>query len=133
MLPDYDPNDSEAGMKLLEELTANALQIQQQVLKEILSRNAKTEYLGGFLKGQFDEENFKKNVPVVNYDDIKPYIERIANGEPSEIISAQPITELLTRFKILFVLLVFLSRILDWSIIEFIFLAALELQEGSRR
>lgn len=104
--PHYHPNDNEAGMKLLEDLTTNAYQIQLQVLKEILTRNAKTEYLKGYFNlniGHFDVDAlqvFKKNVPVVNYEDIKPYIERIANGEPSDIISAQPITEFLTRCKI---------------------------------
>ncbi|XP_030529223.1 indole-3-acetic acid-amido synthetase GH3.17 [Rhodamnia argentea] len=96
MLLGYDPNDNEAGLKLLEDLTRDANQIQGQVLKEILTQNAQTEYLSGFLDGRVDKELFKKKVPVVNYEDIKPYIERIANGEQSEIISSQPITELLT-------------------------------------
>ncbi|RVW71532.1 Indole-3-acetic acid-amido synthetase GH3.17 [Vitis vinifera] len=50
----------------------------------------------GYLDGHSDKGLFKKKVPIVNYEDIKPHIERIANGEPSRIISAQPITELLT-------------------------------------
>ncbi|MBA0787610.1 hypothetical protein Gotri_025514 [Gossypium trilobum] len=96
MLPNYDPNDSEAGMKILEDLTENVEQIQQRVLEEIVTRNARTDYLKGFLDGQFDKQVFKKTVPVVNYEDIKPYIERIANGDSSNIISAEPIIELLT-------------------------------------
>ncbi|KAF5443651.1 hypothetical protein F2P56_036189 [Juglans regia] len=96
MLPAYDPNDWEAGMKLLEDLTTNAYKVQQQVLEEILTQNVHTEYLRSFLSGHSDKKPFKEKVPVVNYEDVKPYIERIANGEPSEIISAQPITELLT-------------------------------------
>ncbi|THG21650.1 indole-3-acetic acid-amido synthetase GH3.17 isoform X1 [Camellia sinensis] len=96
MLLSCDPTDNEAGMKRLEDLTTNASQIQQQVLDQILTQNAQTEYLGGFLNSQADKEHFKKKVPIVNYEDIKPYIQRIANGEPSQIISAQPITELLT-------------------------------------
>ncbi|KAF5726615.1 auxin-responsive GH3 family protein [Tripterygium wilfordii] len=96
MLPSYDPNDNEGGIKLLEDLTMNACQIQNQVLEEILSANADTEYLKGFLEGKLDKESFKNNVPIVNYEEIKSYIERIANGEPSDIISAEPITELLT-------------------------------------
>ncbi|KAE8023799.1 hypothetical protein FH972_009460 [Carpinus fangiana] len=96
MLPRYDPNDNEAGMKLLEDLTTNAHQVQQQVLEKILTQNVHTEYLSSFLNGHSNKKLFKEKVPVVNYEDIKPYIERIANGEPSEIISAQPITELLT-------------------------------------
>lgn len=96
MLPVFDPNDNEAGLKLLEDLTNNACQIQQQVLEEILNTNLQTEYLKSFLNGDSGKENFKNKVPIVNYEDIKPCIERIANGEPSSIISAQPITELLT-------------------------------------
>lgn len=97
MLPSFDPHDTEAGLKLLEDLTTNAHLIQDQLLTEILTQNAGTEYLNRFLDGRVDKELFKQRVPVVNYEDIKPYIERIANGEPSDIISSQPITELLTR------------------------------------
>ncbi|KAL4362352.1 hypothetical protein GQ457_04G005920 [Hibiscus cannabinus] len=96
MLPDYDPNDNEAGMKILEDLTENVHRLQQLVLEEIITRNAHTEYLEGFLNGQCDMQVFKDKVPVVNYEDIKPYIERIANGNSSNIISAEPIIELLT-------------------------------------
>ncbi|XP_071723046.1 indole-3-acetic acid-amido synthetase GH3.17-like [Rutidosis leptorrhynchoides] len=98
MMSSFDPNDKEAGIKLLEDLTSNASTIQQQVLEEILTRNSETEYLKRFLHGHsVDKENFKKNVPVVNYEDIKPYIQRIANDESSDnILLSQPITELLT-------------------------------------
>ncbi|KAJ8759413.1 hypothetical protein K2173_006933 [Erythroxylum novogranatense] len=96
MLPSFDPNDNEAGFKLLEDLTINARQIQEQVLEEILKKNAYTQYLMAFLNGHSDKENFKNRVPIVNYEDIKPFIERIADGEPSTIICAHPITELLT-------------------------------------
>ncbi|XVF70178.1 hypothetical protein PTKIN_Ptkin11bG0140400 [Pterospermum kingtungense] len=34
----------------------------------------------------------KKNVPIVTYEDIKLYIDRIANGEPSDILLAEPLT-----------------------------------------
>ncbi|XP_068647323.1 indole-3-acetic acid-amido synthetase GH3.17-like [Aristolochia californica] len=96
MLWTSDPNDGENYLKLIEELTTNAGQIQQEVLKQILQRNAETEYLSEFLGGNTDKDLFKSKVPVVNYEDIKPYIERITNGEPSHIISAEPISELLT-------------------------------------
>ncbi|AEE32336.1 auxin-responsive GH3 family protein [Arabidopsis thaliana] len=76
----------------LEELTSNAKQIQEDVLEEILTLNANTEYLHRFLHGSSDKVLFKKNVPVVTYDDVKPYIERVANGEPSDVISGGPIT-----------------------------------------
>lgn len=100
MIPSYDPNDTEAGLKLLEDLTTNAETIQQQVLHQILSQNSGTQYLRAFLEGESDknQQSFKNKVPVVNYDDIKPFIQRIADGESSDIVSSQPITELLTRY-----------------------------------
>ncbi|EOA37511.1 hypothetical protein CARUB_v10011685mg [Capsella rubella] len=79
-------------LKDLEEVTSNAKQIQDDVLKEILTLNANTEYLHRFLNGSTDKDLFKKNVPIVSYDDVKPYIERVANGEPSDVISGGPIT-----------------------------------------
>ncbi|XP_010479292.1 PREDICTED: 4-substituted benzoates-glutamate ligase GH3.12-like [Camelina sativa] len=82
-------------LKDLDVLTSNAKQIQDDVLKEILTLNANTEYLQRFLHGSFDKDLFKKNVPVVSYDDVKPYIERVANGEPSDVISGGPITRFL--------------------------------------
>ncbi|GLT86790.1 hypothetical protein SLE2022_049080 [Rubroshorea leprosula] len=96
LLPKYDPDNNETGIKILEELTTNVCQIQQQVLEEIITRNVNTEYLRRFLDGVYDKQLFKEKVPIVNYEEIKPYIERIANGESSNIISAEPITELLT-------------------------------------
>ncbi|CAF2115985.1 unnamed protein product [Brassica napus] len=79
-------------LSVLEELTSNAKQIQDDVLNKILKANANTEYLSRFLEGSSDKELFKKNVPVVSYEDVKPYIDRVANGEPSDIISGEPIT-----------------------------------------
>ncbi|KAF8093922.1 hypothetical protein N665_0374s0014 [Sinapis alba] len=81
----FDPKD-------VEELTSNVKQIQDNVLEEILKENANTEYLQRFLQGATDKELFKKNVPVVTYEDVEPYIDRVANGEPSDLISGEPIT-----------------------------------------
>jgi len=85
-------------LKDLEVLTTNAKQIQDDVLKEILTLNANTEYLKRFLDGSSDKELFKKNVPVVSYNDVKPYIERVANGEPSDVISGGTITRFVQRY-----------------------------------
>ncbi|WZY93235.1 4-substituted benzoates-glutamate ligase GH3.12-like [Brassica napus] len=76
----------------LEELTLNAEQIQDDLLEKILRLNSNTEYLRRFLHGSNDKELFKKNVPLANYEDVKPYIERVANGEPSDLISGGPVT-----------------------------------------
>lgn len=86
----FDLND-------LEELTLNAKKIQDDLLKEILTLNTNTEYLRQFLHGSSDKQEFKKNVPLVSYEDMKPYIERVANGEPSDVISGRPVTRFLRR------------------------------------
>ncbi|XP_010453405.1 PREDICTED: indole-3-acetic acid-amido synthetase GH3.17-like isoform X2 [Camelina sativa] len=95
MLPKLDPTNQKACLSLLEDVTTNVKQIQDYVLEAILSRNAQTEYLRGFLNGQLDKESFKKNLPVVTYEDIRSYIDRIANGEPSDLICDRPISVLL--------------------------------------
>nr|XP_027102235.1 indole-3-acetic acid-amido synthetase GH3.17-like [Coffea arabica] len=94
-LPALDSTDSEALLELLEKVTADASQIQDELLQEILTTNANTQYLKGFLNGYSDKQLFKKAVPVVEYQDIEPFVDRIANGESSHLISAHPITELL--------------------------------------
>ncbi|KAL0877184.1 hypothetical protein Bca101_026889 [Brassica carinata] len=77
---------------ILEDLTSNVKQVQDNVLEEILTLNAETEYLRRFLQGSSDKELFKKNVPVTTYEDVKLYIDRVANGEPFDVISGKPIT-----------------------------------------
>ncbi|KAF3511753.1 hypothetical protein F2Q69_00001358 [Brassica cretica] len=78
--------------KVLEDLTSNVKQIQDDVLKEILTLSANTEYLRPFLHKSSDKELFKKNVPVTTYDDVKLFIDLVANGEPFDVISGKPIT-----------------------------------------
>ncbi|ESQ41282.1 hypothetical protein EUTSA_v10013044mg [Eutrema salsugineum] len=95
MLPKFDPTNPKVCMSLFEDVTSNAKQIQDSVLEAILSRNAQTEYLRGYLNGQLDKQSFKKNVPVVTYEDYRSYIDRIANGESSDLICDRPISVLL--------------------------------------
>ncbi|XP_019098061.1 PREDICTED: indole-3-acetic acid-amido synthetase GH3.17-like isoform X2 [Camelina sativa] len=92
MLPRFDLTDPKAALTLLEDVTTNVKQIQDSVLEAILSRNAQTEYLRGLLNGQVDKESFKKNVPVVTYEDFRSYTDRLTNGEPYDLISDRPIS-----------------------------------------
>ncbi|KAE8691171.1 Indole-3-acetic acid-amido synthetase GH3.17 [Hibiscus syriacus] len=85
--------DFEDGLKMIEELTTNSEQTQEQVLGQILKTNAGTQYLSPYLNGKTDKELFKTNVPIVTYEDIKPYINRIANGNTSNILSTESVTE----------------------------------------
>ncbi|CDY46310.1 BnaA07g01910D [Brassica napus] len=95
MLTKFDPTNQKACLSLLEDITSNANQIQDSVLEAILTRNAHTEYLRGFLNGQVDKQSFKNNLPVVTYEDYHSYIDRIANGEPFDLICDRPIIVLL--------------------------------------
>ncbi|KAK8562554.1 hypothetical protein V6N13_018864 [Hibiscus sabdariffa] len=85
------------ALQFIEDVTVNAGEVQKRVLSEILSRSADVEYLRrNGLNGCTDRETFKKVMPVVTYDDLKPDIERIANGDTSPILCSQPISEFLT-------------------------------------
>ncbi|CAN6558652.1 unnamed protein product [Malus baccata var. baccata] len=88
----------EEALKEIERLTAKAGRVQLNILKEILSRNSKTEYLSKYMKGSKDVSAFKQCVPVITYKAIQPYIQRIANGEDSSLITGHPITEMLCRY-----------------------------------
>ncbi|CAN7115015.1 unnamed protein product [Brassica rapa subsp. narinosa] len=84
-------------LQFIEEVTSNADEVQRQVLEEILSRNADVEYLKRHgLQGRTDRETFKHVMPVVTYEDIQPDINRIANGDKSQILCSSPISEFLT-------------------------------------
>ncbi|XP_072975958.1 probable indole-3-acetic acid-amido synthetase GH3.11 isoform X2 [Typha angustifolia] len=85
----------EDALRELETLTINAGEVQERILREILMSNGATEYLSKYMNGSTDISIFKCNVPVVMYDMIQPYIQRVANGEDSSIISGYPITEML--------------------------------------
>ena len=97
-----DPNlvaeTNKKKLEFIEEITSNPDHIQQQVLSEILSRNAHVEYLTRHgLNGHTDRETFKKTMPVISYEDILPDINRIALGDTSPILCSHPISEFLTR------------------------------------
>jgi len=87
------------ALQIIEDLTKNTDPIQEEVLRQILSQNANTEYLKRFgLNAATDRHTFKSKVPVVTYEDLRPDIERIANGDRSPILCAHPISEFLTRY-----------------------------------
>ncbi|KAL8027625.1 hypothetical protein ABFX02_14G108100 [Erythranthe guttata] len=92
--PATEEDDAKEAIQFIEETTRNAGDVQKNVLAEILTQNADTEYLKGFnLAGATDRKTFKSKVPVVTYDDLQPLIHRIADGDTSPILSAHPISE----------------------------------------
>ncbi|XP_051115423.1 indole-3-acetic acid-amido synthetase GH3.3-like [Andrographis paniculata] len=85
------------ALEFIEEMTRNTDVVQERVLGEILVQNADTEYLQQFNLGRsIDRDTFKSRVPVIGYDDLQPFIQRIANGDRSPILSSLPISEFLT-------------------------------------
>ncbi|KAL1209253.1 putative indole-3-acetic acid-amido synthetase GH3.1 [Cardamine amara subsp. amara] len=85
------------ALRFIEEMTRNADVVQQNLLAEILRRNAETEYLRRFnLGGATDRETFKSKLPIITYEDLQPEIQRIADGDRSPILSSHPISEFLT-------------------------------------
>ncbi|EYU42175.1 hypothetical protein MIMGU_mgv1a003400mg [Erythranthe guttata] len=82
------------GIQLIEDMTRNADIVQKNFLSEILTRNSDTEYLKKFnLNGATDQETFKSKIPIITYDDIEPFVRRIADGDRSPILSSLPISE----------------------------------------
>ncbi|XP_057788186.1 probable indole-3-acetic acid-amido synthetase GH3.1 [Salvia miltiorrhiza] len=85
------------ALQFIEEMTRNADSVQENVLAQILARNAQTEYLKSFnLDGATDRHTFKSKIPMVTYEDLQPLIQRIANGDRSPILSSHPVSEFLT-------------------------------------
>ncbi|KAG6412110.1 hypothetical protein SASPL_124778 [Salvia splendens] len=86
--------DGAKALQFIEEVTENADKVQQATLAGILSENRETEYLKRFnLDGATDRGTFKSKIPVVTYEDILPFIRRIADGDRSPILSSQPISD----------------------------------------
>ncbi|KAI3777145.1 hypothetical protein L1987_46940 [Smallanthus sonchifolius] len=85
------------ALHFIEEMTKHCDSVQENVLSEILAQNSGTEYLRQWnLNGATDRETFKSKVPISTYEDLQPYIQRIANGDRSPIFSSHPISEFLT-------------------------------------
>lgn len=84
------------ALEFIEEMTKNADRVQKMVLADILKQNAETEYLQRFnLDGATDIETFTSKVPCITYEDIRPEIQRMANGDSSAILTALPVSEFL--------------------------------------
>ncbi|CAI9117794.1 OLC1v1019279C1 [Oldenlandia corymbosa var. corymbosa] len=83
------------ALEFIEEVTEKADEVQERVLTEILSRNADVEYLRRHgLDGHTDKRTFKNTIPVITYEEIRPDVTRIANGDSSQLLCSQPISEL---------------------------------------
>ncbi|CAL9071523.1 unnamed protein product [Musa textilis] len=77
--------------------------VQSQTLRRIIESNLGSEYLRRWLGGDVRvhdlspaelESLFTSAVPLASHADIEPYIQRIAHGDASPILTQQPITML---------------------------------------
>ncbi|CAN6363086.1 unnamed protein product [Urochloa humidicola] len=85
----------EQAINEFEALTRDAGRVQQDTLKRILELNANAEYLNHFgLNGRTDVQSYKSCIPLCVHSDLEPYIQRIADGESSPLLTGEPITSL---------------------------------------
>ncbi|RRT74335.1 hypothetical protein B296_00012183 [Ensete ventricosum] len=77
--------------------------VQSQTLRRIIESNLGSEYLGRWLGGDLRvqdlspaelESLFTSAVPLATHADLEPYIQRIAHGDASAVLTQQPITML---------------------------------------
>lgn len=81
-----------------EALTKDASRTQRETLQKILEQNGEAEYLHKFgLGGRTDPESFKACIPLVTHCDLEPYIQRIADGDTSPVLTGKPISSISLR------------------------------------
>ena len=77
--------------KELEHIRQNALALQQQTFRQLI-KQAKNTAFGK--DHHYDEirtyDDFKQRVPVRDYEDLRPYIERVTHGEADVLWPAKP-------------------------------------------
>ncbi|XP_058068224.1 jasmonoyl--L-amino acid synthetase JAR4-like [Magnolia sinica] len=75
-----------------EATTKDTGKVQIETLRKILEKNSETEYLQKLgLNGRTDLESFKACVPLATHKDFDPYIQRIADGDLSPVLTEKPI------------------------------------------
>ncbi|CAH9128039.1 unnamed protein product [Cuscuta epithymum] len=85
----------EEVIEQFEALTKDAGRVQEDTLRRILQENSGTEYLLKWgLSGKTDPESFKACIPIAFHNDLEPYIQRIADGDSSPILTTNPITSI---------------------------------------
>lgn len=91
--------DGEQVIEEFEEMTRDAERVQRETLKKILEENGSAEYLQMLgLNGRTDPQSFKDCVPLATHDDLEQYIQRIADGDSSPILTGKPIKTISLRY-----------------------------------
>ena len=97
-----------SALAFIHDITSRADLIQSEVLHSILRRNSAAEYLRHVVGLSLDSNasssaetlvnTYKRLAPLATYEDLQPFIRRIADGDKSPILSSYPITEFFTRY-----------------------------------
>src|SRR5690554_3753587 len=67
-------------------------QIQQEVMTELVKKAASTAFGKDHHFDQINSyEDFKKHVPIRDYEGLRPYVERVVNGEGNVLWKGLPI------------------------------------------
>jgi len=75
----------------LDKATKKPYTIQKNYLLKILEKNINTEYGKKYNFAKiYDEKDFQKNIPINQFNDLEPYIERIKNGHKNILTSTSP-------------------------------------------
>ncbi|MFD1294917.1 GH3 auxin-responsive promoter family protein [Lutibacter holmesii] len=70
----------------------NAVKVQQNLMQKLLSQAAHTAFGKDHNFSEIKSyEDFKKEVPICDYEALKPYVERVVNGEKDVLWKGQPL------------------------------------------
>ncbi|XP_024539134.1 probable indole-3-acetic acid-amido synthetase GH3.1 [Selaginella moellendorffii] len=75
----------------IESKTKDAAAVQANLLSQMMELNGETEYLRRY-GGRFD------SLLIIEYHDVADDIQRIANGDTSPILTAEPVVRFFTRY-----------------------------------
>lgn len=102
-------NEDEEIIRWFDEIALEAGSVQTKTLQRILELNFGVEYLKKWL-GDLNIEDIEPRaleslytslVPLVSHADLEPYIQRIADGDPSPLLTQEPITILSLRLLLI--------------------------------
>src|SRR5687768_1482043 len=72
-------------------IRTQAVQLQQQTLKRLIEKAKNTRFGNDHNFGQIRlYEDFKRNVPIRDYEELRPYIERVTAGEENVMWPGKP-------------------------------------------
>lgn len=102
-------NEDEEIIRWFDEIALEAGSVQTKTLQRILELNFGVEYLKKWLadlniediEPRALESLYTSLVPLVSHADLEPYIQRIADGDPSPLLTQEPITILSLRLLLI--------------------------------